>query len=394
MIDVHRAPWFRPLLLVFLVLALLAFSGHLQWHLKPGWPLQNSEYNKHPFTLLEKLSGELGSEVTSSARLDQIPSSPSEPGRDTLWLSVPGRMLPVSTLADLQQWVEHGGRLVLAPLAPELWENDPLLTPFGVSLGKLSDEELDSYFGPAEDHPLISHDGFFYDWDGESAVQADFDPTWSIQLDSPEGSKGELLLCDPASCHAWHRKIGQGEIFVLTEAIAFDNDRIENFDNAWIATRLLNSKPGSRVTLVYGEAVPSLFELLKTHAPFALLALLAAMLLWMLAASTRFGPLRDGQMPARRRLSEHIHATSRWYVRQGRQRVLWQAVHDDFRRTLHRRHPHAQALDDETLTVLIANHAGIDAQQVRAALAVPVADMDDATLARQIRRLDSLRRLL
>lgn len=397
MTDASRAPWLRPLLLVFVLLALLALSGRPQFHLAPGRPDFDSERYRNPYLLLGKLATELGSEVNTSQRFETIPPTPV-PGQDTLWLSVPGRMISVAQADALQAWVESGGRLVLAPLTPELWETDPLLARFGVSLWEADDEEVEEYLGPAGDRPSIFSQGFFYDWDGESSVSAAFDPAQGIVTDDPDAGHGEWLLCDPVNCHAWRLTPGDGEVVVLTGAFAFDNDNLTSFDHAFIATRLLGSAPGTRLTIIHGETVPSLFVLLRTHAPFALLALAAAILLWILAAGTRFGPLRDDAVPARRRLGEHVAAAGRWYVRHGHHRRLWQAVHDDFRRTLHRRHPQAQGMNDEDLAVLIAGHAGIEPQQVHAALAVPGSskdtDIDAATLARQIRRLDSLRRLL
>lgn len=385
-------PTRNTLLLLLALLALVALSGKPGFGLGEHFRQPEDSVRENRFLALGRMAGELGVDVQMQANFTGLP--PLAENGSTLWLTVPGRMLSTDDIAALQRWVGDGGRLVLAPLTPELWDGDPLLAALGLQLVQEDEEWLTEQLGDSELRPSVWRRGFQYDVGNDRAVRAGFDLDRGIAPIDPDDESSDPLLCDPVGCHAWRVHIGDGEVIALAEGWPFSNTALEHHEHAVIARLLIDARPGSRLDIVYGEQVPSLYELAWRHARFALFALPVAVLLWAIAAGQRFGPLLASPRPARRRLAEHVAAAGKLLARQSRRRVLWQAVYDDFRRTLHRRHPQAHGMGDAELAELVARHAGADPQQVRAALAPPPNDIDDAALALHVRQLDSLRRLL
>lgn len=381
-----------PLTLALLLVALIALSGHPEFHVAEAFQLPDVDAQENRFLALGEFGRELGADTHMRLQLGALP--PLADAGSTLWLTVPGRMLPADTLTALQDWVARGGRLVLAPLTPALWEDDPLLTALGLQLLRQDPEWISEQLGEPAQRPLIWKTGFLYETGDGHAVRATFGFDRGIEPQLADSDEGDALFCDPVGCHAWRLTLGAGAVIALADARVFSNGALQHHDHPAIARMLLASRPGSRLDIIYGEQVPSLYALAWQHARLALLVLPVAVLLWILAASQRFGPLLATPQPARRRLAEHVAAAGQLLARHGRRRELWQATYDDFRRTLHRRHPQAHGMNDEALAELIARHAGADLQRVRAALAPPTTDLDDATLAHRVRRLDSLRRLL
>ncbi|MFZ5722601.1 MAG: DUF4350 domain-containing protein [Pseudomonadota bacterium] len=381
------------LLLTLALLALFALTGRPVFELADSAQPPAAEARHNPHLALGRLMQALGAEIRMERELS-ITRLPPAAG-STLWLVVPGRMLSLAETDALRAWVHAGGRLILAPQQPALWRDDPLLASIGLTLATYDDEWLQEQLGDDAHLRDNGQHGFRYAVGNGHAVDAAFDPARGIEpLEPEEDAPGAALFCDPVGCHAWRVPHGRGEFIALAEAWPFGNAALAQHDHAAIARLLVQPAPGRHFHLVYEEQVPSLFALLWQHAAFAVLALAAAVLLWILAAGRRFGPLQAGEIPARRRLAEHIAATGRLLAASGHRRALWQAAHDDFRRTLHRRHPQAHGMNDEALAALLAQHAGGDPRQVHAALAVPPADADDIALASAIRRLDTLRRLL
>ncbi|MFZ5755906.1 MAG: DUF4350 domain-containing protein [Pseudomonadota bacterium] len=388
----------RVLLLCLLLVALLALAVRLTAVMETVNTPPSQESRQNDFLALGRLAAALGARVTPMRELPGMP-----PAGATLWLTVPGRMLGGEQTGQLLDWVRAGGRLVLAPRTGNLWENDPLLAAAGLVLANPDHDWIVEQLGvdtdeeSRDDYGYETYD-FHYAVGDAHSLQAGFDIGRNLETVDGEAA-GTPEFCDPVGCHVWRMTLGDGEVIALSEAAPFDNDNIGSLDHAALAVHLLAPAPGRTLWLVYEEKVPSIFAVLWQHAAFAVLALLVAVLLWIAAAAPRFGPLQPGVHTERRRLAEHVIAAGRLLVQQRRQRDLWQVVHDDFRRTLHRRHPQAHGLSDHDLAALIARHAGIEAAQVHAALAPPAAGgkdkrIDDAALADAIRRLDTLRRLL
>lgn len=400
-------PLRRMLLLVLALVALVALTGHPVSRLHAHYLPEAEDVQQNDLYALGQLMSALGAHTTMYREMpDALPPLPAAGA--TLWLMVPGRMISDARRAALLDWVRAGGRLVLAPGTPSLWRDDPLLAAIGLRLEKYDDKRLEDALGPPRRRPSTGRDGFLYAIDGEHALAAGFNMRLGIgplpagddagkdknNRGGQSPGAGEALLCDPVGCHGFRVALGGGSVIALSEAGPFTNYALRWHDHAAIARWLVAPARGSEFWLVHGEQVPSLFTLLWQYAGFALLALLATVLLWVLAAGMRFGPLLAPASPARRRLAEHVVAAGDFLARAGNRRLLWQAAATDFHRTLHRRHPQAHGMDDEALATLVAQHTGVAPAQVQAALAPLPPNIDDAALAAAIRRLDTLRRLL
>lgn len=427
------SPRLQVLALALLVIALLAvlvepYTGTTTREVPPAAAVRAND-----FLALGRLLEQSGAPVQLYA---QLPATP--PAGATLFLTVSGRMLGAQERDALLAWVADGGRLLLAPRNSALWQQDPLLAAIGLKLvdrTRPADEQADDIFADdagadddavdnasadAEDaeadadadkntdadadtdDPVFADDaiaGFYYPVAPDRAVRAGFIARRVI-MSNGAAARARSLFCDPWGCHGWQVPHGRGDIIVLSDVELFTNDYLADWNHAAIATLLLQPQPGRPLWLVYQEQVPSIFVLVWQHAWFAVLALAALVLLWLASVLPRFGPVQAGATAPRRRLAEHVIAAGNLLAREGRQRALWQAVHDDFRRTLQRRHPQAHGLDADATRDLVARLTGAEPAQVQAALTPPPAGTGTSTptelaaLERSIRSLDFLRRLL
>jgi len=297
----------------------------------------------------------------------------------------------------LRRWVEAGGHLVLVPSAAfdeEYERADRFLDPLGIEV-KPSEEP--------ETGGIVD-----VDWPGTSdfiTIKIDA----YVRLDASK-SKAKILLAlaDEDGAYLIRLAVGKGEVTVLSDANFLTNYNLDKNDHAAYLWRVLqlgghgngqaqNLNPamttplspsslpqaGERdvgslrelhateqrpVWLVFSDGMPPLHRWLMQHALSALISGAVLLLLWLWAASRRFGPLRATAPLARRRLLDHIAASGRFLWRAGQGEQLLKGVRRTLYRALELRHPAWAGLASQDLYQRLAALSGLSYEEVQGAL--------------------------
>ena len=281
---------------------------------------------------LKQVAKRLGAQVTSPDNLDRLP-----PAGATLvlvsrqWDFVPGRD------AQLKQWVEAGGHLVLPqffvtgddiewipirelpppkPPAKEVVPKPPAPRP-----PKESRRFDPRFVGPDEERlqpcPVLRE--AFADGDAGDAARrlrvctADFSsklqvvapatPLWRVQ-----GERGAELM---------RVALGKGKVTALAPYSLLDNRSLFHGDHAQVAVAALDLRAGDAIWFVIDERRDALAVWLwQRGAPVIVLCAVAlAFALWR--GALRFGPLLPQMPTGRRSVAEQIRGTAAFVLRRG-----------------------------------------------------------------------------
>jgi hypothetical protein len=104
--------------------------------------------------------------------------------------------------------------------------------------------------------------------------------------------------------------VGAGSVTVLPRANILENRLLLRGDNPQIAVAALQAGPGARVWIIADNHPTGLLAWSWDHGAAAVLAGLAALLLWLWRASDRFGPRALAPGLARRSMVEQIRGTA------------------------------------------------------------------------------------
>ena len=165
------------------------------------------------------------------------------------------------------------------------------------------------------------------------------------------------------------RSVGKGWVAVLSDLDFMTNLHIKDPVNLALMQRVLQAQPGhGRVLLIYSFDSEGLPILLLRYGWTVLLPLGLCLiaLLWRLAP--RFGPPLQAGADPRRSMLEHMRAGGEFLWREGRPRILLEAVCDDMLLTLRRRHPAASRAESRALLDSLTAITGLPRVQVRRAL--------------------------
>ncbi|PID50674.1 MAG: hypothetical protein CR991_00205 [Proteobacteria bacterium] len=134
--------------------------------------------------------------------------------------------------------------------------------------------------------------------------------------------------------HTWliQRPYGAGSITLLASLDFIENYAIDQADHAELLWYLLQSvNPDfKQVWLLHRDGMPNLFSLLYQHAWTVLLSSLLLLLFTFWAIMPRFGAKTTEPVPHRRRLLEHIRASSQFlwkYQAGGREQLIHSTRH-------------------------------------------------------------------
>lgn len=257
----------------------------------------------------------------------------------------------------LRRWVEAGGHLVLVPSAAfdeEYERADRFLDPLGIEVKPIEDPET----GGIVD----------VDWPGSTdfiTIKIDA----YVRLDASK-SKAKILLtlADEDGAYLIRLALGKGEVTVLSDANFLTNYNLNKDDHAAYLWRVLQLDEQRPVWLVFSDGMPPLQRWLMQHAWSALISGGVLFLLWLWAASRRFGPLRANAPLARRRLLDHIAASGRFLWRAGQGEPLLKGVRRTLYRALELRHPAWAGLTSQDLYQRLAELSGLSYEEVQGAL--------------------------
>ncbi len=340
----------------------------------------------------------------------------------TLMLLGPRHNMTPRQSQQVLDWAAKGGHLVF--VAEEMWDEeegrsgDLLLDSIGVQQYDTSLEEDEGSEDAVEDEALDSEaeaeaeaeaETAGTDEEAQAAEEEDRYPELTkIYLeneDAPayvEFNTSFHLLDSENRAYAWANsgesthmlqlQHEQGLITVLTDAWLWQNDRIGDYDNAWLLWYLGQD---SAVTLVYSAERDDLLSQLLKHYPAALLALalLLALLLWHVGL--RHGPLQTPQVPSRRQLEEHLRAGADFLLRRvGQQQLLSNLQRDILRRARHR-HPGFERLPVAEQWQVLGRLTRLPSGAVSAAMRpLPAQRLSAADFTRQVANLQTLRNAL
>lgn len=306
----RRALWFG-----LTVLALLAVGALVLW-LNQNLVQRSEEIStdhgeaarNNPLYMADRLLVRLGRTVHSVRSLYDLP--PELPPTGTVMLTIPSYVLGAAETARLLAWVQQGGHLLVqVQHEHELGQKgDYLLNALAVH--SYRPEQCP----PTEPTPV------------QIAPNA---PSLQVQFQG-----GNLRLNgDYWQALPW----GRGQVTLLADSRLFSNARLDDHDHAGFLWGLMQRNPTGPIWLQYRLQLPSLLELLWERAWLPLTGLLLTLLAAFWHYSRRLGPVLTAQIGPRRRLAEHLDASSRFLWRHGAGPTLLHAARQYAIRRLQRR---------------------------------------------------------
>ncbi len=323
------------------------------------------------------------------------PPSVDLPLDTTLLLVAPDSMLvrtDPEPLRRMGEWVERGGRVVVAPdfsdereqkrlerLASQLkhYNRDVLeaLGLEGVRAVLLPDYDVPTQTPPDDRELRVSKVADSTDGPAAGELQElvtlgaalpevlfedDTPPLWQTRILDARGKERTLA--------AGFRR-GQGEIVVLGDATLLSNAVLSRGQNAYWLSRILPGEGRSRCVIdefYHGHAVRGNAWWLLTRPAYAMLAVCGLMLLglWTWRSGVLLGPPLADRSPSRRAIGEYIDAMGRFLLR-GRdsQRFLLEQIREGVWRRLS--HETGLPPGQNDLERLVAAHARRDPQRAR-----------------------------
>jgi hypothetical protein len=371
------------------------------------------EARQNPYLAAEHFLQRQGRKVQSTESLELLASLPSQ-GHSLLLLSDRPNMTRRQA-ERLLAWTEQGGHLLV--IADRMWDEqtqssgDPLLDPLGIQQFPSdtldSSETLDatppssSRGRKPSAHPSAAPSATSADTDAypqltrlyleneQAPAYFAFDPAFHL-VDSQD--RAHAWANSSQATHMLQLAHGEGLITVLTDPWLWQNDHIDDYDNAWLLWYLTQD---SAVTLVHRSTRDHLFQLLQRHFPEALLALALLIGLGLWHFGQRQGPLLLPQPQARRQLQEHLRASADFLLRRSGQRSLLQALQQDIQRRARQRHPGFERLGVAEQWQVLGRLTRQPASAIGQALRPPPATRQSATLfTRQVAYLQTLRNAL
>lgn len=346
-------PWMRYLLL--LVLALILGVGSA-WFLRSFDPVEtvvrgdlSVQARANPWLALETFLRASGAQVTT-------------PEWDTLWQSewpqdltiISNRLdqvLDPHRLAQLMEWIEQGGD-VLLPL-PALPLGDGDVTELGGLLAELG-ISLSYEFPLEEEETLLS-----FQFDGsDETISIEFDSAYSILSTGSREPTGSLSTDD--AVHSLQFELGHGKVTVFSDGRFLRNRWIGQHDHAWFIYEMTAAGDGREVWLLPNYTQQSLGAWVWQHAWLFLLFSLMLLMLWVWQQSMTLGPKQHPAAAIRRHLGEHLRASANFLWRQQQTQALFQAACHRVLQRWQKHHPglHEQGLEAQWRW--IGQHAGMN----------------------------------
>jgi len=384
-----------PIYLALAALALLAFyvATQLQFYEQSVDKGPTAEARRNPYLAAELFLRESGIEVErfgGAGRPDQLPTQ-----AHTLLYLADRSQLTARQSERLLQWAEHGGHLVF--VAERLWDEtagrsgDLLLD--GLGLQQYQSEAKDAGKGdPHADPGDPEHDPqltrLFLQGQNRPAYLA-FDTDFHLY---DAGNRAHAWANSAAATHMLQLRHGQGLVTVLTDAWIWQNDRIAEYDHAWLLAYLTQN---TRVTLVQRSEPTGLLDALLRHFPEALLALALLLVLGLWYLARREGPALPAPSPRRRRLQEHLYASAAFVRRRCGERALLETLQHDIAQRATHLQPGFEQLEQTARHQVLAQLSRLPLEAVEQAMRLDDARRRGAVdFTRQVESLQRLRNAL
>lgn len=281
----------------------------------------------------------------------------------------------------LLEWVQQGGLLVFKP-----------------------DQSL---YQEATD-TLLEEPGFFlYDEDEDTVKRGVIEVNWESGVSTKLTFNDPLLFGvpeeQPIGLHVGTDGVyrlavigyGKGALCVVADDSFLRNGTITEHDNAWLAWQVViaNGRPPSKAVIVYGGSSGGLWSKVGTRGWPLLVTGILLIIVFCWGRGYRERALQPDPPPIRRRLLEHIEHTGLFLWKHRRSVVLAQAVVNELKNTMRRRHQVYQDADAAQVHHFMAEQSGLTVAEVEAAVDGPDTHTEREFLNRII-DLETIRRAL
>ncbi|MBT8104066.1 MAG: DUF4350 domain-containing protein [Woeseiaceae bacterium] len=326
------------------------FSSHEKVEVEE-WVGYRGDARVNPWLAAELLVRELGFESESKPEL--TPAEWLPPETDTLIVQVTSSLGVGSDLYLLLNWAGEGGHLVL--LGPEFVaeEGDDTLWQFGIGLRVTRSKLYEA---------KEAQDDFEDELDGDYALGT---YPHDARLEVVNEEQGFDVISHGGEIIAARQQWGDGFVSVVANATRFDNDSINNGDNARLFADVVMGEiePG-KIWLIFRTRLTPLWQLIWQAAPYLVIsaALIVLLLLW--SALPAFGPRIVAQTDERRSILEHIHASGLFVWRHAGRFSLRESSTGALLREADTRHPGLSRLARTKQAEAIARITGQSAQWV------------------------------
>lgn len=418
-----------PQLLVILLCILMAiWYATLEWEEKEVDLGPTTEARRNPVLALQRLLEQRDQPVElvrGFAGLERLRVGDTPIGaKDALVLLNTGRSLRQSQVDRLWQWLEGGGRLLVAVDNPYLdmtaLHSDPLLERLGLTLEETAwddhEEGEDESEDETDENEAVAKTSATAE-DDEKEQDADTKPRdhcirqhmiLPVVLDRHAGSAPTMEFVSEMSfaeldssvralashqdkLFLVHQEVGDGHVYALPSMRVLSNTYIHCQDNAYILWQLL--RDSDKVWLVLNADSPSFWRHLWQLSAFGCIALLCALALWLWYKVPRFGPVLKRRITGRRQFLDHISASAQFLIRQQGKDALIPPLRDEILHRLRLRQPGFSHLSRDEQIAKVAQLSGMKNADVEVALYRPL-PVPDPIFIDVVQRLQHLRNVL
>lgn len=330
---------FAVLCLALLLLGglLIYLSGNLQPYETTIEHGPAPEARHDPYLAAQLFLTDQGRTVTRSDGFASLSAS-----EEVLLLLGERTMMTPKQAERVLAWTRNGGHLVF--VAERLWDEnsahsgDLLLDALNVQQHLATDhlpaDEAARAIG-IKDQPQLTR---LYLENEEAPVYLAFDTDYHLY---DAGRRAHAWANSAGATHMLQMRHGEGLVTALTDSWIWQNDRIKEYDHAWLLWYLTQDRA---VTLVNHGAHDGLATQMLRHFPEALVALALMLLFAIWHFAQRQGPMLSAPDHARRQLAEHLQASAGFLYRHAGPQQLLGMLQQDIQRRARQRHPNFDEL--------------------------------------------------
>ena len=288
-------------------------------------------------------------------------------------------------------WTHEGGHLVF--VAERLWDEDSassgdlLLDALDLqqhlATDQLPADEAARDIG-VKDQPQLTR---LYLENESAPVYLAFDTDYHLY---DAGGKAHAWANSAGATHMLQLKHGKGLVTALTDAWIWQNDRIREYDHAWLLWYLTQDRA---VRLVNRAEHTGLLTLLRRHFPEALLSMALMLLLGIWHFAQRQGPVLPTTKQARRQLGEHLQASATFLYRHAGPCHLLEILQQDVLRQARHRHPGFEKLPAAEQRRALAKLSQLPLSMIEQVME-PATRSSASEFTRQVAHLQRLRNAL
>ena len=331
----------------------------------------SAEVLRNPLTAAQRLLTENGfTVVTNKDR--RILSQLSIKNNHILWLKNLNFLVSEKEFQHVFNWVQSGGHL-LAGVSESMLDEPTLMSRYlhEINIEFIdSDNELLLSYYESDSTDSIVHIRTLDNAQKNIQVDLGYDPSLSA-------GHGSRLRVGPAVdlYSLVQQDHGAGLITLYTDNEAFDYDRIDYEDQAYLLLWLLRGTIGNVQIMASPNNSPGLFRTLWLKGSLIIIALAITVAGFLRYAATRLGPIELEPSPGRSNLLAHLKARGEFWRRHNSLDSMLRPVRQSVLTELHRRRGGVmQELDaiDDSVFAQTAELADCSLADAKLALTGPV----------------------